>query len=91
MCVQIDLLYACKHRSFIRFEYCPELGRTCYGAGGKHHEEAVQVICGTCKQRRGDPDAQEEEAVDTHADTRNEAVAGRQVGGGGTGLTVERQ
>lgn len=52
MCVQLDSLYACGHRSFKRFDNCPQFGMTCLGAGPNHTNVAVARDCDDCKVRR---------------------------------------
>lgn len=51
MCVQIDHVFTCGHRSFKRFDNCSRFGTTCFGAGPNHRTEAVAIICKDCKGR----------------------------------------
>lgn len=51
MCIQIDNLFQCGHRSFKRFDNCPRFGASCLGAGPNHKTEAVLIICKDCKAR----------------------------------------
>lgn len=51
MCVQINNLFSCGHRSFRRFDNCPQLGQTCFGAGSNHKDNAVNRVCKDCKFR----------------------------------------
>lgn len=52
MCMQIDYVFSCGHRSFAKFDNCPNFGRTCYGAGGNHLEQPVAEICRECELRK---------------------------------------
>ncbi|KAL1875827.1 hypothetical protein Daus18300_003018 [Diaporthe australafricana] len=51
MCVQVNNLFKCGHRAFDKFDNCPEFGKSCFGAGGKHKDVAVDRVCHDCKQR----------------------------------------
>ncbi|KAK1759727.1 hypothetical protein QBC47DRAFT_357563 [Echria macrotheca] len=55
MCVQYDYVFSCGHRSFARFDNCPNLGRTCYGASGTHGDLPVHSVCQECRLRAADP------------------------------------
>lgn len=75
MCQQINLLYTCGHRSFLRFDNCAYLGRGCYGAGGKHRDEEVHDLCGACKAKALNPNPPIRE--DDPYREKGKAVAGR--------------
>lgn len=51
MCIQINTLYACRHRCFKRFENCPQFGQSCLGAGSNHKDEAAAHACKDCRFR----------------------------------------
>ncbi|CAN8097969.1 unnamed protein product [Discula destructiva] len=51
MCVQVDSLFACGHRSFKRFDNCPQFGITCLGAGPDHTVVVAARKCHDCKAR----------------------------------------
>lgn len=51
MCVQVNTLYACRHRCFKRFENCPHFGQSCFGAGSNHRDEAAGHACKDCRSR----------------------------------------
>lgn len=48
MCVQINNLFTCGHRSFKRFDNCPRFGQACLGAGSNHRDESAAKICKDC-------------------------------------------
>lgn len=52
MCIQINSLFTCGHRSFRRFDNCPRFGKACYGAGSNHQDEVVATICTDCRFRQ---------------------------------------
>lgn len=51
MCIQIDNMFSCGHRSFKRFDNCERFGTTCFGAGPNHRNETVLSVCKDCKAR----------------------------------------
>lgn len=52
MCLQINNLYTCGHRSFKRFDNCSRFGQGCFGAGGSNHKNELQArVCHDCKIR----------------------------------------
>lgn len=55
MCVQIDFVFRCGHRSFAKFDNCINFGRTCYGASGNHLDHPINEICRECQLRALDP------------------------------------
>ncbi|TPX07075.1 uncharacterized protein E0L32_010970 [Thyridium curvatum] len=54
MCTQINNLFTCGHRGFRKFDNCPQFGKTCFGAGGKHRDDVIQDLCRDCKLRAHD-------------------------------------
>ena len=55
MCHQYDWLFSCGHRSFAKYDNCPNFGQTCLGASGNHLDWPVQGICRECQLRASDP------------------------------------
>ncbi|KAK1827667.1 hypothetical protein QBC39DRAFT_266531 [Podospora conica] len=52
MCMQIDFVFSCGHRSFAKFDNCINFGSTCYGASGNHLDQPVAEICRECQLRK---------------------------------------
>lgn len=54
MCVQINLLFSCGHRSFDRLDNCRNLGVTCFGPSSKHRDTNVEEECDECTKKHSD-------------------------------------
>ncbi len=52
MCITVDNVFTCGHRSFQRLLWCKQLGFTCFGPQSRYNkEEKVDRICSHCEWR----------------------------------------
>lgn len=65
MCVQINNIFSCGHRSFKRFDNCPKFGQTCLGAGSNHEDQTVNQVCKDCKFRESRDQSQSQSQSNT--------------------------